>query len=192
MLPEPSSGTLFDLKTRGKCAVASITFIDIFDSRGRLDRKGFAAVTLLLAAAQTCAYAAMAALQTPLTTPASYVIHSFLLWTAGVAICKRLHDLDFGGRALVIATAVYLLWSAGLTFFIVDVLGEAAFADGGNGTLLVIAASALPLVLALVWLHAAAGDAGCNRFGPPRGRSPSARAHAKRPAANLNPSSISS
>ena len=172
--------------------MGSVSIIDIFDPRGRVSRKGLALIAAMLAASQTGAYAAMAALETPLNTPSSYVIHSLLAWAAMAAICKRLHDFGIGVRAVGAAAAGYMLWSVVVTFAVVGALGEDAFVSGGTGLVLVIAGNGLPLIGFILWLHCAAGQSGSNRFGPAPGPSGFARPHASLPAASLSPSRINS
>ncbi len=172
--------------------MSDVSLIDIFDPRGRLTRKGLAIIAVMLAAAQGGAYAAMAALETALNSPSSYVIHSLLAWAAMAAICKRLHDFGIGAKAIAGAVAGYVLWSFVMTFAVVGALGEDAFVAGGTGLILVMAGTGLPLVAFIVWLHCAAGEAGDNRYGPAPGSSGYARPHASLPAACLNPSRISS
>ena len=169
-----------------------VSFIDIFDPRGRADRAGLAVLDVLLTAAQAGAYAAMLALETPLTGPASLVIHSLLGWTAIAAVSKRLHDLGLGGGPVLIALAGYLLWSLVLTFAAAGAMGEAAFEPGSIGLIMVMAGMGLPLAAFLVWIHLAPGEAHDNRYGPVTGAAGFAQGYAKRPAASLNPSRISS
>lgn len=169
-----------------------VSFIDIFDPRGRADRAGLAVLDVLLTAAQAGAYAAMLALETPLSGPASLVIHSLLGWTAVAAVSKRLHDLGLGSRPVLIALAGYVLWSLVLTFAAVGAMGETGLAPGSIGLIIVMAGMGLPLAAFLVWIHVAPGEPRDNRFGPVTGAAGFARAYDKRLAASLNPSRMSS
>ena len=87
-------------------------------------------------------------------------------WVAFALISKRLHDL---GRSAWWIPAAVLIWLAA----IISLAGAIVLsgdpdmlAPGTTSYWITFAAMLMPLLVAAIWLHAAKGHAGDNRFGP--------------------------
>ena len=172
--------------------MANVSFIDIFDPRGRADRRGLAIAAIVLLIAQTFAFAAMTALETDLNSGHAYVIHSLFAGVALVAVVKRMHDFGRGAGIVAAAFGALVVWSFALTAAVITVLGEDSFMPGGPALPISLTGMALPVLAAALWLHVKKGHVGDNRFGPAPGPSGFSHPHPNLLASRLNPSIMSS
>lgn len=143
--------------------------IDLFDPRGRANRKGLAIIAAVLAGGQLGIYGTSLATGLGLNDPPLTVFHSLFLWLGVVAVAKRLHDLNFSAWRLAGAAAAMLAWCFVLAAGFAFTWGEDAMVPGRMGYALAALGSLAPLVLATIWIHCAKGGRGPNRFGPAPG-----------------------
>lgn len=136
------------------------------DPRGRCNRRGFLMLAVALLVVQLAAVSILVAIGHSLHGAAGVVLNGLILWTVTAAISKRLHDLGLSAWWVAKAGAAVLLWGVLSTSGLMLVLEPASFEPGGLGYGLVLAALVIPVLLSILWLHVAAGDAGPNRHGP--------------------------
>jgi len=148
-----------------------LTFADIFDPRGRADRKGLAVLAAAFVAVQAAASIAAGLTGATIGGAAGLVIHSLSIWIAIAGCAKRLHDLGRSLWSFAAFIGLWVAWSVALSFGSVFALGPEAMEPGGAGFMLVLAGGMLPALAALLWLHFAEGMKGANRFGAAPGPS---------------------
>lgn len=146
-----------------------LTLADIFDPRGRADRKGLAVLAAAFIAVQFVASIAAGLTGATIGGAAGLIIHSFAIWIAIAGCAKRLHDLGRSLWSFAAFLALWMLWSFALSFGSVFAFGPDEMMPGGAGFLAVIAGGMLPALAVLLWLHFAEGEQGPNRFGPKPG-----------------------
>lgn len=146
---------------------------DVFDPRGRANRKGLFKGALVLIALQ-------AAVQTATTLTASspsaaaetaMQLQLALFWPTIVVVSKRLHDLGYRLRHAAGGLATIAALASGTALAAVALMGEEALLPGELGYLLVAAAVFMPAIGAAIWLQAAQGIEGPNRYGEEPGES---------------------
>ena len=139
---------------------------DIFDPRGRANRKGLVVLAAILLLAQACVYGGCYLAGHQLQAPVSWVIHSLLIWLGTAAISKRLHDLGISSWWMLWAAISLFVWTFVTSFAVVLTLGVAAAAPGSTGILIAMAVSFAPILGLTAWMHVALGAQGDNKFGP--------------------------
>jgi uncharacterized membrane protein YhaH (DUF805 family) len=142
---------------------------DIFDPRGRANRKGLVVLAMILLFAQACVYGGSYLAGKAPQGPASWVIHSLLIWLGITAVSKRLHDLGISAWWLLWAAISVFIWTFVASFAVVLTLGLEAATPGSTGMMIAMAISFAPVLALTVWLHAAPGVQGDNKFGPSPG-----------------------
>jgi uncharacterized membrane protein YhaH (DUF805 family) len=140
--------------------------IDLFDPRGRINRKGLLAVAMALLAAEAgfaaLAVAGGAGLESPLVVLGKIMF----LWLATAAVSKRLHDLSLSAWVMLKAALAVILWSIVETAVLMMVLDRGAMEEGQYGFWLSVGGTVLPVFALILWLHCARGTPGTNAYGP--------------------------
>ena len=139
---------------------------DIVDPRGRANRRGLVVLAMIVLLAQACVYGGGYLAGRALQGPASWVIHSLLIWLGTAAVSKRLHDLGISAWWLLWAAIGVFVWTFIGSFAVVLTLGFEAAAPGSTGMMIAMAVSFAPILALTVWMHAASGAQGDNKFGP--------------------------
>lgn len=140
--------------------------VALLDPRGRCNRKGLLVAAMILLAVEALAGLGLLVSGRGLLDPIALAVKGIVLWAAIAAAAQRLHDI---GR-----TAWMLLWGMLAWIALAFVAGIAValvlppekLAIGQPGFLVVLAATTLPAMAALLWLHLAAGEPRANRYGP--------------------------
>lgn len=151
---------------REKTTMRGPGLFDIVDPRGRANRKGLVVLAVILLLAQACVYGGCYLAGRELQGPASAVIHSLLIWLGTAAVSKRLHDLGISAWWLLWAAIGVFVWIFIASFAVVLTLGLEAAAPGSTGMMIAMAVSFAPILALTVWMHAASGAQGDNKFGP--------------------------
>lgn len=146
------------------------TFFEVFDPRGRCNRKGFLILAFAMLGAQLAVIGAFLAMDEHSEGWAAGLANAFFFWLVTSSVSKRLHDIGLSGWWIVKAALIILAWAtlfiAGLMF----VLPNEAFEPGAIGFWLGVGGTTVPVFLAILWLHCAHGIAGDNIYGPePKG-----------------------
>ena len=126
--------------------MAEFSPIDLFDPRGRVDRKGLALLAAVLIGAQSGVYGALFATGWHLPVGADVLINAVFVWISYAAVAKRLHDLGVSAARLVWATLGLVVFSLAVAFTVIFLLGEDAVMPGAIGYLLVAASVFLPVI----------------------------------------------
>jgi uncharacterized membrane protein YhaH (DUF805 family) len=138
---------------------------------GRCDRQGFFVVAVGLIALQILAALVFWALGLRLDGAAFLLINAPLIWAGSMAAIKRLHDVGLPAWWIPLAFTGWVAGSLAINLTIALGVGPsvmaAAVADKTALYWVVFAVTALPALGGLLWLHAAPGAAGDNRFGAP-------------------------
>lgn len=140
--------------------------LELFDPRGRLDRKGLLVVAFSMLSLQVAAGTFAVRTGIALDHPAIILAKVLFLWLATAAVSKRLHDLDRSAWVVPKAAGLLLMWSVLVSAVLMLWLGRAALQQGETGFWLSVAATTLPVFVATLWLHCAPGSPGTNRYGP--------------------------
>jgi uncharacterized membrane protein YhaH (DUF805 family) len=146
----------------------------LFDPRGRCDRRGFLYLAIALLVVQSLVALLVSGLGEPVNGGLFLSLNAPLFWIGCMAILKRLHDIGKSGWWV---PAAFTGWFAGamivslVTLVIIGghAFGEAMAARGWIFWLLV-ATMWLPAFGGLLWIHASSGETTDNRFGPVPGR----------------------
>lgn len=146
--------------------MSDLKLFDIFDPRGRADRKGLILTAAVLLGAQAGVAATLYATSFTLQVPAAMAVESAFLWLGVVAVSKRLHDLGRSFKSVGWALLAMMIAAIAVAFAVMFTLGEDALLPNAPGYWAVAAAIFLPTIAATFWLHCAPGDKGPNRFGP--------------------------
>lgn len=147
--------------------VAAAHVIEWLDHRGRLDRAGLLAVTVLLLLADALAASVIAATGASLTSPGVMAFKAVSLWMATAALNKRLHDIGLSGWWITRGLAALLVWSAIVAVGLLMVVPAAQAANPAHGAFWVnVALTSAPVLAALLWVHAKQGTPGPNAYGP--------------------------
>jgi len=147
--------------------VSQLRVSDLFDPRGRADRKGLVMTAAVLIGAQAAIVGTSYVTDDALTGAAAMAINGVLMWLGLVAVSKRLHDLGYGMKCLGFGLLATMALSVAVAFTTMLLFGEDALLPGTPGFLAVAAVVFAPVIASTIWLHFAKGDAGANRFGPP-------------------------
>jgi uncharacterized membrane protein YhaH (DUF805 family) len=139
---------------------------DIFDPRGRANRKGLIILALIMLLAQACVHGGCYLAGHQLQGPASWVIHSLLMWLGIVAVSKRLHDLGISAWWLLWGMIGMTIWSVIVSVAVYMTFGMEAATPGGPAIEVAMLAMFAPLIALTIWMHFALGAQGDNKFGP--------------------------
>jgi uncharacterized membrane protein YhaH (DUF805 family) len=142
------------------------SLFDIFDPRGRADRRGLFILATILLVGQICVSGGFYLSGHEPQGPANWVIHSLFIWLGIVAISKRLHDLGISAWWMLWGAMGMLVWTFIASFAVVLTLGIEAATPGSSGMMIAMAVSFAPLIALTVWMHFAVGAQGNNKFGP--------------------------
>lgn len=133
---------------------------------GRINRKGFLYLALIILALQAFTYGMVFGLGLQADTPALRIFDLATLWICLTAAAKRLHDTNRGAIWLLYAAAGSLAFSVFIIVAAILSLGPAVLQPGSPFYVWLIAIATLPAFAATLWLHFAKGDETTNRFGP--------------------------
>jgi uncharacterized membrane protein YhaH (DUF805 family) len=129
---------------------------------GRADRQDLLAASLILGAAE------VAKLVLPLPRLFAWALTAFVLWAGSAAMVKRLHDTGRSGWWLPGGLAFCLGWMVVAVIGCFAAFGLDALRPGNALYPVSLGLAFLPMLGAMLWLHAQPGDPVPNRFGPPR------------------------
>jgi len=140
----------------------------LFDPRGRADRSD-----MLVSAGIVLAIEGALALIGPAEgfEAATWCAKACSLWIGIAAIAKRLRDLGRSAWLMTAACGALCIWTAGLTFVFLLVLGPSSLQQGSLGMTVLLGLVMLPAIGAALWLHLAAGVTEPNRSGRAEGGS---------------------
>ncbi len=169
----------------------------LFDPRGRCDRRGFLFLAVGLMVLQISLAGFVQLFDQPVNGTMFLILNAPLFWVGMMAVLKRLHDSNRSGWWVPLAFAGWLFGAVVASLITTLVLGAEALqhsaAQGGPVFWFLIAFMWLPAFGGLLWLHASAGDRAVNRFGAvpgPLGFAPGPRASRAQPAADAMPSGV--
>jgi uncharacterized membrane protein YhaH (DUF805 family) len=157
--------------------VSDISAIDFLDPRGRVNRKGLAALAGVMLGAQGGVWFAEYSGGLAVPSAIDFAINAVLLWLGLAAIAKRMHDLDVSVWRVFWFAMLLAIVAVVASVAAVYSLGEDAMLPGHLGYLIVAAVVFGPAIGATAWLHFAVGSEAANRFGPAPGPSGFARPH---------------
>lgn len=152
--------------------------VELLTPAGRCDRKGLLIAAVLLLVGQAAMAGAMVIADLPHDHPVTIGTTGVLLWLSTTAVAKRLHDLSLSAWRLMWAAIAVVVWSAIVGVVAFFTIGPAAVEPGQPGTLIVMAATVLPVFAATLWLHLKPGVPGDNAYGPEPGSTGFSRARA--------------
>lgn len=136
------------------------------DPRGRSDRRGLLAVTLVLLTVEVVIAAAVLATGLAWEGPVAWIGEAAMLWLAVAATVRRLHDCGRSAWWIAGGTAGVMTWCFVLTVGIMLAQGPLAFAPGSIWLTLTIGAVTVPVLALIVWLHCEPGTPEPNAHGP--------------------------
>lgn len=143
----------------------------VFDPRGRADRRGVLWLALVLLALQGTLFGALAAGWLDLANPALIVVKLIILWVSTVAVIKRLHDIGLSGLWMLAGFGGWSLITTLIAIGMVVIVGLEALMPTSRHYWTTMGLSMVPVVIAMMWLHLAPGERRPNRFGVPPGPS---------------------
>jgi uncharacterized membrane protein YhaH (DUF805 family) len=149
----------------------ALTFSNLFDPRGRVDRKGLFWLAMALLVCQGLLATLIMIDHSGPAMVAAVAVKAVLLWIGLVALIKRLHDIGLSAVWIPIGLFAIIVWSnlaaLGLTFTVgLDALNPLRPEFGFTFGLCLV-----PPFGGLLWLHFAKGHAAPNRYGVPPGPS---------------------
>jgi uncharacterized membrane protein YhaH (DUF805 family) len=143
------------------------TFVlHVLDPRGRCNRKGLLLAAAILLAMQAVFAFALWGAGLDLASPVVQPVNLIFCWVAFALISRRLHDLGRSAWWIPGAVLIWLVAIISLAGAIVLSGDPDMLAPGTTSYWITLAAMLLPLLAGAIWLHAAPGHAGSNRFGP--------------------------
>lgn len=147
-------------------AVLAELTVELIDPRGRCDRRGLLAIALVMMAPQVVGVAALyGGGADPQGTPAT-IVNAAFIYMAASGTAKRLHDTGRSAWWMLAGLTAVVLWCFALTIAALLALGSEALQPDGVWCAAIVAASSVPALGMLLWLHVAQGDTSPNRFGP--------------------------
>jgi uncharacterized membrane protein YhaH (DUF805 family) len=140
--------------------------LDLFDPRGRCNRKGLLIIACALLALQVAA--GLLVWQGVLVPagPAMRIGEVLFLLMAASATSKRLHDIGLSALWILAGLGGMVLWSIVLALLLLFTAGATALQPGAAGFMTAVAGTMAPAFAVTLWLHLAKGEPGRNRFGP--------------------------
>jgi uncharacterized membrane protein YhaH (DUF805 family) len=171
--------------------LSDVSIIDIFDPRGRVNRKGLAVLAAVVMGAQigTSGYEYLTGITAP--AAAMLAVDVVFCWLGIAAISKRMHDLGLSPWRLVFGALAIVIAAVVVACVAVFALGEASVMPGGLGYLILAVVVFAPVIAATIWLHFASGDPKFNRFGPVPGANGFSRPHRPMPSFRELPDGMS-
>lgn len=154
---------------------AAVLGRQLIDPRGRCNRQGLLALTVIALTVQAIGGTMLALAGKPLDGALAMSLNAPIFWIGAMAVLKRLHDMGRTGWWVLAMSAAWIVWAFVATFVAVALFGQNAIAEGSLGFWIVFAAIVLPAFGGLLYLHAAPGDAEANKYGEvpgPTGFSP--------------------
>jgi len=140
--------------------------LQVFDPRGRCNRKGLLLAAAILLALQVAMALVLWSAGFDLDSPLVQPFNLAFCWVAFALICKRLHDLGRSAWWIPAAVLIWLIAIISLAGAIVLSGDPDLLAPGITVYWIAVAAMLFPLLAAALWLHTARGDTGGTRFGP--------------------------
>lgn len=154
---------------------AAVLGRQLIDPRGRCNRQGLLVLTVIALTIQTVAGVVLALNGQPLHGKLALALNAPIFWVGAMAVLKRLHDMGRTGWWVPAMTTAWIVWAFIATFVAVAAFGPQAVAEGSMGFWIVFAMIVLPAFGGLLYLHAAPGETGTNKYGEvpgPTGFSP--------------------
>lgn len=164
---------------------AAVLGRQLVDPRGRCNRQGLLALTLVALTVQAVGGTLLALAGKPLDGALAMSLNAPIFWIGAMAVLKRLHDMGRTGWWVLAMSAAWIVWAFVATFLAVAIVGQGAIAEGSVGFWIIFAAIVLPAFGGLLYLHAAPGEAATNRYGEvpgPLGFSPAPKRETLVPA----------
>ena len=138
---------------------------------GRISRKGFLHLALIILAIQIATYGLTIGLGMQTNSLTLRAFDLATLWICLTAATKRLHDTDRGAVWILYAIAGSLAFSVGIIVAAILLFGQTVLLPQSPYYFWLITLATLPAFIATLWLHFAKGDEGRNRYGPAPGQS---------------------
>lgn len=164
---------------------AAVVGRQLVDPRGRCNRQGLLALTVVALALQAVGGSMLAFAGKALDGALAMSLNAPIFWVGAMAVLKRLHDIGRTGWWVLASSAAWIVWAFVATFAAVAIFGQGAIAEGSLGFWIVFAMIVLPAFGGLLFLHAAPGDTAVNRYGEvpgPTGFSPAPKREVLVPA----------
>lgn len=133
---------------------------------GRINRKGFLHLALIILSIQIATYGLTLGSGFPADSPVLRIFDCATLWICLTAATKRLHDTGRGAVWILYAIAGSLAFSVAIIVAAIMSFGQTVLLPQSPYYFWLITLATLPAFLATLWLHFAKGDEGRNRFGP--------------------------
>lgn len=146
-------------------AAAAFIF-ELFDPRGRCNRKGLLMVACVLLATQVLMGLALWQTGVGFDGAAALVLKLGFFWLALAAAAKRLHDCGLSARWILWSTLILITWCFVLATTLAIAYGPEALIPGSTPFNLALAGMITPIFAATLWLHFAPGEAQANKYGP--------------------------
>jgi uncharacterized membrane protein YhaH (DUF805 family) len=140
--------------------------LQLFDPRGRCNRKGLLIVAGLLLGVELIAGLALWATEARLDGTAALALKLIFCWLALAAGSKRLHDMNLSAWWMLAAVGATIVWTMLLSLALALAIGVEVLQPTSSWYWGMLAGTTLPVFCATLWLHFARGAGGANRFGP--------------------------
>jgi uncharacterized membrane protein YhaH (DUF805 family) len=140
--------------------------LQLFDPRGRCNRRGLLLAAVLLLALQLAAGVALWTSGIGFDGHLALLLNAAFCWVGFAVVSKRLHDL---GRSTWWVPTALLVWLAGaisLAVAIILVGDPEILTPGAPSYWVAFGVMLAPLLIGAVWLHVADGEPDDNRYGP--------------------------
>jgi uncharacterized membrane protein YhaH (DUF805 family) len=142
---------------------------EIADPRGRCNRKAFLTIALAFLAVQFAVAGVFWLFGIETDNSTNLLLNAPILWIGSTVCFKRLHDVGLSGWWLPGSFVVWVTTMLISLALISIALAENALDPGQPAYYIAVAAIALPVFGALVWLHTASSAETANRYGPVAG-----------------------
>ena len=136
--------------------------LELMDPHGRCNRKGLLATVGVISVLELVLGLAVVSGGTPIVV----AVKAAMIYVFCAGNAKRLHDLGHSGWWSVGGLAALVLWCMVVTFAILFSHGQQALQPGSFWLGVIGAATVVPGLGMLAWLHLAPGDKTPNRYGP--------------------------
>lgn len=144
---------------------AAVLGRQLIDPRGRCNRQGLLALTVVALAVQAIGGTILAMQGHSLEGPLALTLNAPIFYIGFVALLKRLHDMGRTGWWTLVALVGWIVWAFAVTFAAVAAFGPQAIATESIGFWIVFAMIVVPAFGGLLYLHAAPGEPAANRYG---------------------------
>ena len=134
---------------------------------GRINRKGFLYLALIILTLQIALYGLIWGLGLNAGTPLLRLFDFATLWICLTAAAKRLHDTGRSSIWILYAVALSLAFSVLVFVVALLSLGQPVLQPNNPFYVWILALNTLPALAITLWLHCTRGEDRSNRFGPP-------------------------